>query len=514
MTQYGPKPTLSTAAPGNADRAAPDVADPFVVDFSAEELARKSARGGVVTLGGQLVRLGLQLGSTMLLARLLTPHDFGLVAAATVFIGFLAVFRDLGLAAATVQSERMTYHEASNLFWLGAAVSLLTGSIGAAMSPAVAWFYGERALLPLTIASSLTLVVGGFGAQHTALIRRRMLFGRLALIETSSLLAGILAAVAVTVLGGGYWALVALAFFQSLAALVMSVALSGWLPGWPRRGAPITAHVRFGSYLTAFNVVNYLNRNADSALVGRYVGAAELGVYSKAYALLLLPLQQINQPLAAVAIPALSRLQSDRSAYRDYYLNLVRIMAYLSMPLAVMLGVLAEDIIALVLGPQWQEAAGIFRIFAIFAVIQSVVATSGWVLMSTGQSERLFRWGLIHACVFVTACFIGVQWGVHGVAVAMTVQALLISVPALAYALHGRAIAVGDVVAATLKPLLVSAALLVVASVALLATRSAVLGARLAAVVISAAALAGLLLLVSPQLREEARAARALLARS
>lgn len=502
----------SSGLAGKVRAAAASVPDPFFVRFGPDELLRRSATGGVISLGAQFVRLVLQIGSTMILARLLTPRDFGLVAMAVVFTGFLSVLRDLGLSAATVQSQQISQREATNLFWLGGAASLLTGCIGAASSPLVAWFYGEQALILLMVASSLTLAVGGIGAQHTALIRRRMQFGRLAVIETGALVVGISSAILVTIAGGGYWALIALTFFQSLTALVMSVLLSGWLPGLPRHGVAIGALVRFGSYITAFNVVNYLNRNIDNAILGRYFGAADLGIYSKAYALLLLPLQQINQPIASVAIPALSRLQNDPAGYRSYYLNLVRIMAYLSMPLAVLLGVLAGDIVAVVLGPQWHEAAAIFRIFAIFAVVQSVVSTSGWVLQSTGQSDRLFRWGVFHACVFIAACMIGVRWGVRGVAIAVTAQALAVSAPALAYALKGRSIAVTDVVRATLKPCLGSVALFLVTSLTLIATGAESVGTRTAAVLGSGLCLLALSFSLSTDLRAEARAVRDLLA--
>jgi PST family polysaccharide transporter len=475
----------------------------FRTDHLSANLGRRSARGGVVTVAAQSVKLALQLGSTAVLARILTPADFGVFAMVAVFTGFIGRFRDLGLTAATVQRLEIDHGQVSTLFWVNVAAGTALMVLSAAVSPLVVWFYGEEALAGIMLAVSVTFLFAGFGAQHIALLRRQMRFTALACVEIGAMSFGIAAAIAVALGGGRYWALVALATGQAFASTVLSSLISGWRPGRWRMSAEVHDMLRFGGALTAANMVNFISRNFDNLVIGRYWGAVDLGIYARAYALLLAPVQQINGPIAAVAVPALARLQDRKAEYCRYYLKIVQVIAYISMPAAVLLGVLAEEVVLILLGPQWHEVAAIFRIFAVFVVVQNVSVTTGWVLQSLGRASRLFKWQAAHAVIFVIACLIGVRWGAMGVALVTTIQGLISILPAMWVAYHGSPISVRDVMLAIFKPLLLAVCLFVVTWSVHSMAQSHALVVRIGEVLGSAILLAVVVLLLAAPVRRD-----------
>lgn len=487
--------------PAQTPRASPK--DYFDTDHLKADLARRSARGGIVTVSAQALKLALQLCSTAILARLLTPADFGVYAMVAVFTGFIGRFRDLGLSAATVQRAEINHGHASTLFWVNVAGGVGLMIIALAISPLVAMFYGVDALAGITMALSITFVFAGLSAQHTALMRRQMRFGALACVDVGALACGIAAAIAAALWGAGYWSLVALAVVQPLAEMVLCNVLSGWRPGRWQMSAQVGEMLRFGGTLTAANMVNFVSRNFDNLVIGRFSGATQLGFYSKAYALLLMPVQQINGPIAAVAIPAMARLQDQAAEYRRYYLKVVQVIAYASMPLAVLLAVLSEEVVLILLGPQWHEAAIIFQILSLFVIVQNVAVTTGWVLQSMGRAMRLLKWQAAHAVIYVIACLIGVRWGAVGVAVVTTAQGLLAMLPAMWVAYHDSPVRTRDVMSAMLRPALVAAFFFVVTWSVHSQVLAQPLLLRVGAVLGAAALAAGLVLVAVAPVRRD-----------
>ena len=216
----------------------------------------------------------------------------------------------------------------------------------------------------------------------------------------------------------------------------------------------------FGGNLTGFNFINYFTRNGDNIMIGAAWGAGPLGIYSKAYGLLLLPLKQINAPVGSVAIPAMSRLQNDPAAFNRFYCQTIRLLAYITMPLVIVLAVLANETVHLVLGSQWHDAAPVFAVLAIFGVIQSVSSTTGWVLTALGRTRRMLQWSMIGTPAILIAFAIGLPWGPFGVAVAATTCALLLVVPNMLYAYWKTPINLVDVARAIRAPFVLSMTIL------------------------------------------------------
>ena len=420
------------------------------------DIKKRSLRSGAVTISAQGIMFVLQLGSTMILARILSPQDYGINAMAVTISGFASMFSSLGLSTATVQRADINHEQVSTLFWINAAIGLLLTLIIAAISPAAAWFYKTPEMLWVMLSLSVTFTISGLSVQHSALLTRQMKFYSLAKISVLSSFAGIVVAIITGYYGFGYWALV----FNSLTNVVVITIgtwlACKWIPGKPSRSAGVGSMIKFGSDLVGFNVINYFSRNLDNVLIGRYHGSGALGLYSKAYQLLMMPITNLRNPMTSVAMPALSRLQNEPEQYRTYYLKCVSLLAFVSMPLVAFMFVCSEHLINLLLGPQWQGANEIFKILAIAAFIQPFSGTTGMVLISTGRSRLYLFLGLFGAIVICLSFVSGLPWGPKGVATGYVIANYILLFPIFFYTFKNTSISIGDVLSAVYKPVCAS----------------------------------------------------------
>lgn len=393
------------------------------------DLKKKSLRSGAVTLGSQGLQFVIQLGSTMILARILTPADYGINGMAVAITGFANVFSNLGLSTATVQRAEINHEQVSTLFWINACMGLVLTLLVAACSPLIAWFYKQPEMFSVMLALSSMFILNGLAVQHSALLTRQMRFLELAIINVSALFGGIMVAIVAAKNGFGYWSLI----FNSLAYVTMNSLglwlVCRWIPGLPRRDVGVKSMVKFGSDLMAFDIVNYFARNLDNILIGRYWGAGQLGLYSKAYQLLMMPITNLRNPITNVAMPSLSRLQHEPEQYRDYYLKLVSLLAFVSMPMVAFMFVASDQLILLFLGDQWTEVSVIFQVLAVAAFFQPVGSTTGLVLITTGRSRKYLVIGCLAGLVNCLSFIIGLKWGAIGVATAYTVGGYLFMIP-------------------------------------------------------------------------------------
>ncbi len=437
-------------------KPSPDDHPAFNTSHLDSGIGRRSARGAVVTLFGRFGKFGIQLGGMAILSRLLTPGDFGLVNMASVVTGFMTMFGDMGLSAAVIQKAEIRHNQMSTLFWLNAALGLALALVSAGAAPFVAGFYHDPRLLAITIAAGTGFIISGLGIQHQALMKRQMRFPTLAAVDLCGGLAGALAGIGCAFAGLGYWSLVVMQLAVSATVAAGSWICCKWRPGLPARRTGIESIVAFGGNLTIFNSLNYLVRNMDNVLVGRRWGAAELGFYSRAYQLMLMPLSQIVGPVGTVAIPALSRLQNDPLHFRDYYLKGLRVIAYASMPMLVVMAVLSDDIIELLLGPRWHPASRIFRILAMAAVFQPVVSSSGWIMTALNRGKTMAIWGVVTTPVMIGAFFLGLPWGAFGVACGYTLADWSLSWPALFVAMRQSPVNLMDIGRVVYRPFILS----------------------------------------------------------
>lgn len=439
---------------GNVPRR---TAEDYLSDSPSAGLRRQVARGTLITLAGQWAGLVVQLASTVLLARLLNASDYGVVAGVVAITGFAEMLKDLGLGGATVQNRHITAAQVNTLFWINTVLGAVFMIVVAASAPLVASFYGDADAAPVTVALALPFLLGGLSVQHTALLNRALEFRLLTTTELSSRVVGLGFAVVLGLAGAGYWALVANTLSGTVVRTVLLWRACSWRPGQPAWASGIRPMLSFGGYLSGFNILNYASRNADNIFIGWYWGTGTLGLYSRAYQLLLLPLQQINTPLSRVAVPALSQLQDQKERYRRYYQTALSAIALVAAPLVVLMAVTAEEIVAIMLGPRWHAAGPIFQVLAFAGITQTVSYANGWLYQTTGRARRQFYWALISRSITIGVFAATVHLGVYRLAVAYAVVNTALLFPGLAWATRGSPVSMGDVGRAVWRPALIVA---------------------------------------------------------
>lgn len=394
----------------------PQTLDAFTTEHLQTDLKGRSVRGGVMTLTSQGVQFLMQSVATVVLARLLTPADFGLVAMVTAVSGLGQAFADLGLSEATIQRPDITHRQVSTLFWINVGIGLALTSIMAALAPVLGWFYREPRLKEIALLVSLTFLIGGLRVQHDALLKRQMRFAALAARDVVAYLIAVPVAITLALRGAGYWAIVALPLTLNLMQMVFSWLIVRWIPGLPRRNAKVGSMIVFGGNVAASYLLLSIIRNMDNVLIGWYWGAGPLGLYSRAYNLLMLPVRQLSDPARSVTVPAFSRVQSEKERFARYYLRAVSMIMWIGAPIFGLLLVAARPVIILVLGSQWVEAAPVFQLLVIAALGQLMFESTLWLFVSRGESRRLLKLLLITSPIIIGSFAIGLPFGIKGVA--------------------------------------------------------------------------------------------------
>jgi O-antigen/teichoic acid export membrane protein len=403
------------------------------VDHLSSDLRRRSLRGGAVTISNQGGKFLITLAAMAILARILTPADFGLLDMVIAIVGFVSIFKDLGLAMATVQRREVNQGQVSTLFWINVLVSLVLVGVLAALAPLLGWYYKEPRVVPIALALAGSVAFSGLTVQHQALLRRQMRFAAIALIELTAIVTSYAIAISLALSDIGYWSLVTVPIVREFVMMLGVWLACGWRPGPPMRRSGVRSMLSFGAHLTGFNIANYVHRNLDKILIGRYFGATSLGIYAKAYQLLLLPIHQINNPITSVAVPALSRLQDQPERYRRFYRRGVFLTVAVSMPAVAFLCVAAERAVLTLLGDQWLGCVPIFRALAPSAFLGSFNVATGWIYISLGRTKRQFGWGVFSSIVIAAAFIVGLRWGPIGVAATYSAAVAALRFPGILY---------------------------------------------------------------------------------
>jgi PST family polysaccharide transporter len=418
----------------------------FTVDSGG--VRKLAARGGGVTVFSSALGLAIQIVSTVVLARLLTPADFGLVAMVTTFSLLLSNFGLNGFTEAVIQREVIDHRLVSNIFWINLSAGLILTVGFAASGSLLALFYGNPNVARVAVGMSLTILLTSTSVLHLALLKRAM---RFSLVCTNDIVARIVL-VAVSILlgceGWGYRALVAGAVAQAFIQAAGAWYLCRWIPGRPQRLAGTSSMVRFAMNTYGRFTVNYGARNLDNLLVGWRFDAQSLGFYKKAYDLFALSASQLISPLSNVAVAVLSRLNHDAPRYRTYFLSALSLMAFVGMGLSGGLTLVGQDVIRILLGPGWEPAGRIFTFFGPGIGVMLLYGMHGWVHLSIGRADRWFRWGIVEFAVTGLLFILGLQWGPAGVAVAWTASFWMLLLPAFWYAGKPIRLGIAPVIAA------------------------------------------------------------------
>lgn len=428
-----------------------DAAGKFQGLHTNGELRQLAIRGAGATLFASSAGFCLQVVSTVVLARLLAPSDFGLVAMVTTFSLLIGNFGLNGFTEAIQQQEDITAQLVSNLFWINLSVASFLTVIFFASGWALARFYHDPRVASVTAALSLSIFLGSLSVIHLAILKRAMRFGAVSFNDIVARCVSLALSITLACLGWGVWALVAGTLSLPAVAAVGAWAQCRWLPGRPRRTRGTASALRFALHVYARFSFNYVARNLDNVLVGWKFGASTLGFYKKAYDLFLLSASQISTPLTSVAVSALSRLKAQPSDYRQHITRIVSVIAFVGMAVGTALTLIGRDLVRIVLGPRWAPVGTIFLLFGPGIGIMLVYNMHGWIHISIGRPERWFRWSILEFVITALLFVLCLPWGAAGVAFAWTLSFWVLFVPAFWYAGRPIGLSVSAVLAAIWK---------------------------------------------------------------
>jgi O-antigen/teichoic acid export membrane protein len=421
-----------------------------------DDLKSDSVRGGAFSAAAEGIDFFLRLGSIAVLARLLVPEHFGLIAMVLSVTTVAERFKDLGLSIATVQRKDLTHDQVSTLFWINGGLGLLSGLVVALLAVPIARFFHDDRLIGITLAIAASFVWSGLTIQHQALLRRTMRFGYIAIISVCASLLSIVVAILMAMNDYGYWALVAREVSRSAFLAIGIWGACRWIPDAPSRNTGAWEMMRFGGSLALVQLATLFSLNFGSIVIGRVFGAGPVGLYRQGYSLVLGPFTQLTYPIWSVSEAALSRMQDDFERYRSYYRRLLTLFSGITMPLAAFLAIHAEQIVLVFLGADWIEATPIFRIMAIASFLYPAATTISLVMITSGQSTRLLWLGLMTAACLMALCLLGAMWGPSGVAAAHIFTTLLMLGPRLYFGLRGTPVGASDFFASIARPAMAS----------------------------------------------------------
>jgi PST family polysaccharide transporter len=349
----------------------------------------EGAKGGAVTLAGKATELVIQFVGTVVLARLLSPDDFGVFAMLTVFMGIGVVIRDFGMPTAALQAKRLSEQQASNVFWVTAVLSMAVAALLVLITPLIVALYDQPGLSLIAPAMAGVLLVNGLQAQYKVRLARQMRFPNIAVIAVVAQLAGLAAGTLAAVLGAGYWALVIQATTGATTTLVLSTAITRWLPMRPRRGHGSLPLLHTGMANGAASVLGYAADNADTVMIGVVWGAGPLGQYNRAFQLFMSAVMSFFGPLTSVAVPTVNRAIAEGRSGQDILARAQIALCGPAIWLLLVTAATAEYLIPLLLGEQWEQTIPLLQILAVGGAFKALSQTNYWAYLIEQQSKQL-----------------------------------------------------------------------------------------------------------------------------
>ena len=382
-------------------------------------------------MASNIVRAACQLAQLVVLTRYLSPQDYGLMALVLVVISYAALFSDMGLSTAFAQRQHITQEERSSLYWLSVAVGAGLMLLVMAASPLIAQFFKEPELATLLLLVATNFLVVALGQQLRMDAEKALNFRPVALIEIASAVTALAVAVITAWLGWGVYALVAAAMVSAWMTMLLywAVLAEGWRPLWRLRWAEVRWFVRFGGGIVINNIVNQVNATVDVLLGGRLLGAGQLGIYSVPRNLILQIQSMVNPVFTRVGFPVIASIQQDMSRVRQVYLKIMNLTATVNAPIYVAMGVFAPELVQLLLGSGFHDAAPMLRVLAVWGLMRSFGNPAGSLVFGLGRVRLALWWNLGLLCTVPPALWWGSQFGAIGMAWAMAGVMTLLFIP-------------------------------------------------------------------------------------
>ena len=384
----------------------------------------------------QFMRIGTQAITSIILARLLLPEDFGLLGMTLVFTGFVEIFNDMGISSAVVQKKDIDQKNLSSIFWFNLFIGVLAMLIAILAAPLIARFYDQNSLVLIISVMSINFLFRSLSMVQNSLLIKNLRFKKLTSLELTSTISASLIGISMAYLGYGVLSLVAQNVSMTFLYTAMVWSTEKWMPHIHFKWDEIRSIFGFSTNLFGFTFVNYLSRNADYLLIGKFLGATALGYYTLAYTIMLFPISNISSVLSKVMFPVLSQIQHDNSKFKLLYLRSIKYIAFISFPMMLGLFAVADEFILVLFGAKWGPVIFLIKILSIVGLMQSIVTTVGSIYLAKGRTDWMFYMGIFTSAILVSAIAIGLRWGIIGIAVCYMIATLSATYPNIVIAIR------------------------------------------------------------------------------
>lgn len=379
---------------------------------------RKSLSSGVFYIAlSKYSSIFFQILIGAILARLLTPEEFGIVALVTVFVSFFNLLSDFGIGPAVVQNQSLTDNDVKSIFSFSILCGFLFAGLFFLAAPLIAGFYNKPELVKVSRLLSLSVLFYSLQIVPKALFQKALKFKQIGIIGVSVQLFSSIVAIVLAYAGFSYYAIVIQNILAGGISLIVFYLVSHVSVAFKIEMGSIKKIIRFSSFQFMFNFINYFSRNADNILIGKFFGSAALGFYDKSYRLMMMPVEQLTHVITPVLMPVLSKYQDDKEFVYNTYLKIIKILATIGFPLSVFLFFSANEIIHILYGPQWGQSVPVFKLLAITIGFQMILSSSGAIFQTINRTDLMFISGLLGAIVLVSGISYGIFIGKSIIAV-------------------------------------------------------------------------------------------------
>lgn len=362
-----------------------------------------------------------------LLAHLLGPEVFGLVALAGIFISFVQLFTDQGLASAIIQCKELDREHLDTAFWINLGSGVLLTFFGIAAAGVVANLFNEPQLVPIIRWLSLSFLLNALSSVQVAILSREFDFKSLAIRTLTASFVGGIVGVIMAFMGYGVWSLVGQQLTNAFVAVFVLWQVSDWRPGLNISAKHYKELFAFGLNEVGFNIFNFFSRRGDDFLIGYFLGPVALGYYTIAYRVLLLMTELLISTISKVALPTFSRLQQEPERLRSAFYTATQLSSLVALPAFVSVAVLAPEIVQVLFGNKWLPSIPVIQILSFVGMLQSVSYFNGSVIVAMGKPSWRLRITILNSVSNVVAYVLVVKWGITAVAAAFVIRAYLFS---------------------------------------------------------------------------------------
>ena len=386
---------------------------------------------------------GVQSGSTLLitviLARLLQPEDFGLIAIATIFIILIGFLTEFGSGSAIVHSQELGQKEMSSIFWFTLLVGVMTTVTGVLIAPLVSLFFGEIRLGPILMVLSFSFFFTSLYIVQQSILIKRLDFKYLYVVRIVCIVLSGSLAIILAYKGYGVWSLVGGMLVEDMLTAILLWFSGRWFPSWHFRWGEVRSILKFSMNYLGYNIVNFLSERVPHILIGKFLGTEALGFFTIAQRLIAFPVESSSVMANSVLFPVFSKIQTENIRIRELYLQAMKHIGFIVLPLMIGISITAPELIRVVFGEKWMPAIFLLQLLSFAGIIQTFIATNGVLYLSKGKTDIQFHMSLLLLFVTAASVYIGLMWGIQGATISYAAASVVIFYPLLSvpYSLVG-----------------------------------------------------------------------------